>query len=374
MMIVPFLDLRAGYFELKDEIDQALLDSAGSGQYILGSEVHAFESRFATYCEADFAVGVGNGLDALRLALLAVGVGSGDEVIVPSNTFIGTWLAVTHCGATPVPVEPNEATYNIDTTRIEAAITSKCKAIVPVHLYGQPADLDPIGGIAKKHGLRVVEDAAQAHGASYKGRRIGAHSDAVAWSFYPAKNLGCFGDGGMVTTSNSAIADEVARLRNYGSHEKYLSESLGWNSRLDPLQAAVLNIKLDLLDEWNRRRSRIAKLYREAFLDLDIVLPTEPVHSLTSTSWHLFVVQVDCREDVIRALTDAGVGTLIHYPVPPHRQKAYSFSPNFRGLELPITQSQAQRVLSLPIGPHLKPTQVENVISHFRNALTGRRI
>ena len=374
MMMVPFLDVRESYLELKDGIDQALLGSAGSGQYILGPEVQTFESRFAAHCQADFAVGVGNGLDALRLALLAVGVGPGDEVIVPSNTFIGTWLAVTQCGAVPVPVEPHEVTYNIDTNRIEAAITSRCKAIVPVHLYGQPADLDPIGGIAKKHGLRVVEDAAQAHGASYKGRRIGAHSDAVAWSFYPAKNLGCFGDGGMVTTSDAAIADDIARLRNYGSREKYLSDSLGWNSRLDPLQAAILNIKLDLLDEWNRRRARIARLYRKAFLDLDVVLPTEPKHSTSSTSWHLFVVQVDDREEVIRVLTDSGVGTLIHYPVPPHRQRAYACSPRFRGLELPITQSQAQRVLSLPIGPHLKPAQVEIVIAHFRNAVTGRRI
>ena len=370
-MNVPFLDLRPAYLELRDRIDRALLSSAGSGQYILGPEVEAFEAKFASHCQADFAMGVGSGLDALRLALLAVGIKPGDEVIVPSNTFIGTWLAVTHCGAMPVPVEPLESTHNIDPSRIESAISARCRAIVPVHLYGQPADLAPISKLAEKYGLRVVEDAAQAHGASYGGRRLGAHSDAVAWSFYPGKNLGCFGDGGMVTTSNPEVASEVSSLRNYGSRKKYFNDELGWNSRLDPLQAAVLSVKLDVLDEWNLRRTRIAQHYSDAFRDLDVVLPEQHDHS--ASVWHLYVVQLDDRDGVRTKLTNAGIGTLIHYPVPPHLQKAYADAQFVGTQELPIAESLARRVLSLPIGPHLEKSQMETVVTQFRAAVAGRR-
>ena len=368
-MIVPFLDLRGSYHELREQIDRALVASVEAGQYILGPEVYAFERKFASYCQSDFAVGVGSGLDALRLSLLAVGVRPGDEVIVPSNTFIGTWLAVSHCGAVPVPVEPLESTCNIDPARIEMSISSRCRAIVPVHLYGQPADMKTIGGIAKKYGLRVVEDAAQAHGATHRGRRIGGHSDAVAWSFYPAKNLGGFGDGGMVTTSDPTVAEELALLRNYGSREKYIHSRLGWNSRLDPLQASILSIKLDVLDEWNSRRSCIAEMYMEAFRDLDVVLPEVLDHS--SSAWHLFVVQLNRREIVMKELTDAGIGTLIHYPVPPHRQETYANSQYFKDSEFPVAQSLSERVLSLPIGPHLEQSQVEKVVAHFRAAVLG---
>ena len=243
-MKIPFLDLSAAYRELKTEINAAVSRVLESGWYILGPEVEAFESEWAAYCEAKHAVGLANGLDALTLALRALDIGPGDEVIVPSNTYIATWLAVTGVGATPVPVEPDVATHNIDPARIEAAITSRTRALLPVHLYGQPADMDPILDIASRHGLRVIEDAAQAHGARYKGKRIGAHGDIVCWSFYPGKNLGALGDAGAITTNDTALAERVALLRNYGSRQKYVNEEAGVNSRLDPIQAAVLRVKL----------------------------------------------------------------------------------------------------------------------------------
>lgn len=347
-MKVPFLDLRAAYLELKPEIDAAIARVLDSGYYILGPEVEAFEAEFAVYCETQNAIGVANGLDALHLALLAMGVGPGDEVIVPSNTYIATWLAVSQCGATLVPVEPDERTYNIDPTRIEAAITSKTKVILPVHLYGQPADLDPILEIARKHGLRVLEDAAQAHGARYKGRRIGSHSDAVAWSFYPGKNLGALGDGGAVTTDDPDIADRIRVLRNYGSRVKYVNEVQGFNSRLDPLQAAVLRVKLRHLDNWNARRKDIASCYLNSLKSYEIILPytldyVDPV-------WHLFVVQTTRREELVRHLNDEGVQTLIHYPIPPHKQQAYNDMGFVSDSNL-IATKLSNHVLSLPIGP-----------------------
>jgi dTDP-4-amino-4,6-dideoxygalactose transaminase len=257
-MNIPFLNLSAAYRELKEEIDAVVFRSMASGHYIGGQEVESFENDFSTYCCAAHAVGVANGLDALHLALRAMDVGPSDEVIVPSNTYIATWLAVSQCGATPVPVEPDARTYNIDPARIEAAITPRTKVILPVHLYGQPADMDTILAIARKHGLRVLEDGAQAHGARYKGQRLGAHGDAVAWSFYPGKNLGAMGDGGAVTTNDPQVAERIRMLRNYGSRVKYVNEVQGYNSRLDPLQAAILRVKLVHLEEWNARRGAIA--------------------------------------------------------------------------------------------------------------------
>ncbi len=245
--------------------------------YIGGQEVEAFEHEFAAYTETHHCVSVANGLDALHLALRAMDIGAGDEVIVPSNTYIATWLAVSQCGAIPVPVEPLESTYNIDPDRIEAAITPRTRAIIPVHLYGQPADLDPILALAHKHGLRVVEDAAQAHGARYKGKRIGGHGDVVAWSFYPGKNLGALGDAGAVTTNNAEITDRIRVLRNYGSRVKYVNEVQGYNSRLDPVQAAVLRVKLKVLDAWNTRREKIAARYTAALAETNLVLPAVPM-------------------------------------------------------------------------------------------------
>jgi len=293
-MKIPFLDLKAAYSELQPEIDEAVKRVLESGWYILGKEVDEFEREYAAFCEAKYCVGLANGLDALHLGLLALGVKEGDEVIVPSNTYIATWLAVSHCGATPVPVEPNESTYNIDPALIEAAITPRTKVILPVHLYGQPADLDPILAIARKHGLKVLEDGAQAHGARYKGKRIGAHGDIVAWSFYPGKNLGAYGDGGAVTTNDAEIADNIRQLRNYGSHIKYINDIKGFNSRLDPMQAAILSVKLKVLDDWNARRTNIANRYHDELVNSGLMLPFTP--DWAEPVWHLYVVQHPKRD------------------------------------------------------------------------------
>lgn len=365
-MKIPFLDIAAAYHELQSEIDAAVSRSLASGWYVGGPEVDAFEQEFAVYTGAQQCVGVANGLDALHLALRAMDVGPGDEVIVPSNTYIATWLAVSQCGAIPVPVEPNTRTFNIDPALIEAVITPKTRVILPVHLYGQPADMEPILAIARKHGLRVLEDGAQAHGARYKGQRLGAHGDAVAWSFYPGKNLGAMGDGGAVTTNDSQIADRVRVLRNYGSRTKYVNEVRGYNSRLDPLQAVILRIKLGKLDEWNARRSIIAKRYQQGLANTCLVLPhavdfAEPV-------WHLYVVQHPQRGEVQQALADAGVGTLVHYPIPPHLQQAYAPG-GFEEDAFPIARRMADEVLSLPMGPHLQPAEIDAVIEVTRKVV-----
>ncbi len=358
--MIHFLDLGAAYRELQSEIDAVVARSLASGYYIGGPEVEAFEVEFATYCDVTQAVGVANGLDALHLALRAMDVGMGDEVIVPSNTYIATWLAVSQCGATPVPVEPDACTYNIDPARIEAAITPRTKVILPVHLYGQPADMDPILAIARKHGLRVLEDGAQAHGARYKGQRLGAHGDAVAWSFYPGKNLGAMGDGGAVTTNDAQLADRIRVLRNYGSRVKYVNEVQGYNSRLDPLQAAILRVKLSHLDEWNSRRSAIAALYQQGLVGCGLTLPFVP--DWAEPAWHLYVVQHTLRDVLQKTLADVGVGTLIHYPIPPHRQQAYAQAGWPQGA-FPLTERMADQVFSLPIGPHLQPDQVDLLIA-----------
>jgi dTDP-4-amino-4,6-dideoxygalactose transaminase len=348
--VIPFLDLRPAYEELRNEIEAAVQRVLRSGRYVLGAEVDDFENDYAAYCEAKYAVGVASGIDALHLALIAMDIGPGDEVIVPSHTFIATWLAVTRCGAKPIAVEPDEATYNIDPQRIEAAITPRTKAIVPVHLYGLPADLDPICAVARKHGLRVVEDAAQAHGARYKGRRIGAQGDAAAWSFYPGKNLGAMGDGGAVTTNDGEIAERIRLLRNYGSSVKYVNDVQGYNSRLDAIQAAILRVKLKVLDRWNERRRETAAAYAKELSGSDLILPRVP--DWASPSWHLYVVRHIRRDELQRRLADRGMETLIHYPIPPHLQHAYADLRLGRGA-FPIAERIADSVLSLPIGPHL---------------------
>jgi len=362
-MNIPFLDLGAAYCELKSEIDVAVARSMASGYYIGGPELESFEVEFAVYCGSTHAVGVANGLDALNLALRAMDVGPGDEVIVPSNTYIATWLAVSQCGATPVPVEPNASTYNIDPALIEAAITRRTKVILPVHLYGQPADMDPILAIARKHNLRVLEDGAQAHGARYKGQRLGAHGDAVAWSFYPGKNLGAMGDGGAVTTNDAQLADRIRVLRNYGSRVKYVNEVQGYNSRLDPLQAAILRVKLAHLDKWNARRSAIATRYQLSLADYGLTLPHVP--DWAEPAWHLFVVQHPQRDALHKALAEVGVGTLIHYPIPPHLQQAYLHLGWKQGA-FPLAERMANQVLSFPIGPHMDAVQVTSVIGIAR--------
>lgn len=358
--MIPFLDLKAPYVELRAQIDEAIERVVTSGWYILGAEVEAFEAEYAGYCGATHCVGLANGLDALHLALRAMEVGPGDEVIVPSNTYIATWLAVSQCGAIPVPVEPVEATYNLDPAKLEAAITSRTKVILPVHLYGQPADLDPILDIARLHGLRVLEDGAQAHGARYKGKRLGAHGDAVAWSFYPGKNLGALGDGGAVTTDDAALADRIRVLRNYGSRVKYVNEVQGYNSRLDPIHAAVLRAKLPYLDAWNDRRSDLAQRYLVGLAGSSVILPTVPAWA--DPVWHLFVIRHPQRDTLQQRLRDAGVDTLIHYPIPPHRQQAYAGAA-WPENAWPLASLLADEVLSLPIGPHLHPDQVDTIVA-----------
>lgn len=358
--MIPFLDLKAPYFELKQELDETIARVVGSGWFIGGTEVDQFEESYADHCSAAHAIGVANGLDALHLALRAMDVGPGDEVIVPSNTYIATWLAVSQCGATPVPVEPDKRTYNINPTLIEAAITPRTKVILPVHLYGQPADMDPILALARKHGLRVLEDGAQAHGARYKGQRIGAHGDAVAWSFYPGKNLGAMGDGGAVTTNDAHLADRIRVLRNYGSRVKYVNEVQGYNSRLDPLQAAVLRVKLGHLDEWNARRSAIAARYQQGLTACGLTLPHVP--DWAEPVWHLYVVQHAQRDTLQQTLSQAGIGTLIHYPIAPHQQAAYA-SLGFGEGAFPIAERIHAEVLSLPISPHMTLEQASQVIA-----------
>ena len=361
--MIPFLDLKAPHVELREEINAAIARVVDSGWYILGPEVDAFETEYAAYCEANYCIGLANGLDALHLALRAMDVGPGDEVIVPSNTYIATWLAVSQCGATPVPVEPDARTYNIDPALIEAVITPRTKVILPVHLYGQPADMDPILAIASKHGLRVLEDGAQAHGARYKGQRIGAHGDAVTWSFYPGKNLGALGDGGAVTTNDPELADRIRVLRNYGSRVKYVNEVQGYNSRLDPLQAAVLRVKLAHLDAWNARRAAVAAAYLQGLGGSGMVLPHVP--EWASPAWHLFVVRHPQRDALQQRLSEAGVGTLIHYPIPPHKQAAYA-NAGFAPEAFPLASQMADEVLSLPMGPHLTIDDATAVVAVAR--------
>ena len=367
-MSVPFLDLAAAYREIQAELESAVLASLRSGWYIGGKDVEAFEQEFATFTETQHCVGVANGLDALRLSLVAMEIGAGDEVIVPSNTFIATWLAVSQSGATPIPVEPLESTYNLDPSRIEAAITPRTKAILPVHLYGQPADLDPMLELARRHGLRILEDAAQAHGARYKGKRIGAHGDAVAWSFYPGKNLGALGDAGAVTTNDPELADRVRLLRNYGSRTKYVNDVKGYNSRLDPVQAVVLRVKLRHLDEWNGRRAAIAARYTAELAGVGLVLPEVP--KWAEPVWHVYVVQHTERDRLQEALLEAGIGTLIHYPIPPHLQKAY-WDAGYVAGRFPIAESMANRLLSLPMGPQLDNVGVMAAIVALKAAAHG---
>jgi dTDP-4-amino-4,6-dideoxygalactose transaminase len=366
MTAVPFLELKPAYDELKSEIDDAIARVLESGWYIGGSETERFERDFATYCGAAECVGVGNGLDALHLALKAFDIGPGDEVVLCSHGFIATNLAVSLAGATAILVEPDPATRNLDPDRIAAAVTPRTKALLPTHLYGFPADIDPIMQVAEEHGLVVIEDAAQAHGATYKGRRIGSHGHAVAWSFYPTKNLGALGDAGAVTTRDPEAAARIRRLGNYGSTRKYVHEVRGMNSRLDPLQASALGVKLRHLDEWNGRRSAIAERYLRAFEGLPIGLPQVP--NWAGPAWHLFVITAPDRTALADKLAADGIETLIHYPCPAHLQAAYTDLDMDAG-SYPIAERLAEEVLSLPIGPHMSDSDVEAVIAATRKAL-----
>lgn len=365
-MNIPFLDLQATYVELKEELDEAVSRVLSSGWYILGAEVAAFEREFAEYVGVKHCIGVGNGLDALYLSLRALGVGPGDEVIVPSNTYIATWLAVSYTGATPVPVESDPRTYNLDPERVEDAITQRTRAIIPVHLYGQPADMEPIMAVAQRCGISVLEDAAQAHGARYKGKPVGSLGHAAGWSFYPGKNLGAFGDGGAVTTNDDDLADQIRVLRNYGSREKYVHEAVGVNSRLDEIQAAVLRVKLRHLDAWNERRRKVARTFLTELADTGLTLPYVP--EWVTPVWHLFVVSTQWRDALKQMLHEAGVGTLVHYPIAPHLQAAYRHLRLGTGMA-PQVETTSRQVLSLPMGPHLDDSQLQHTIGAIRRSM-----
>jgi dTDP-3-amino-3,4,6-trideoxy-alpha-D-glucose transaminase len=352
---VPFLDVQATYKELQHELDAAYRRVMATGQYILGEEVEAFEAEFAAYCGVQHCVAVGNGLDALHILLRVFGIGPGDDVIVPAHTFIATWLAVRMTGANLVPVDVDPGTRTIDVAAVSRAVTRRTRAILPVHLYGAPADMDPLRLIAREHDIRILEDAAQAHGATYHGRRVGALGDAAAWSFYPGKNLGAFGDGGAITTDDYAIADVARTFRNYGSRSKYVHDIPGVNSRLDSLQAAFLRTKLAYLDKWNARRRVIAEAYLARLQGIPgLTLPTTLDDS--GPVWHLFVIEHHLRDELGRLLAERGIGTLIHYPQPPHLSGAF-LNLGFGNGSFPVAEHLANSVLSLPMGPHLTTEQ-----------------
>lgn len=361
MIRVPFLDIGRLHGALREQLDDAYARVMSSGWFIMGPELEAFETEFADFCGVRHCIGVSNGLDALHLLLRAYGIGVGDEVIVPSNTFIATWLAVSQCGATPVPVEPDIENHDLAPELISASITSRTRAIIPVHLYGQPADMDPINELAQKHGLIVIEDAAQAHGAKYKGRRVGSLGHAAATSFYPGKNLGALGDGGAVLTNDKAIAEKIRLLRNYGSAIKYKHDLAGYNNRLDELQAAFLRVKLKVLDDWNAKRKDVAKAYSACLDGFQGKLPLVP--SYADPVWHLYVIRTEHRDAMKAYLEKNGVATVIHYPIPPHLQTCYAGGSYGK---LPIAEQLAGEVLSLPMSPDISSREIQLVVDSIR--------
>jgi len=359
-----FLDLAVLHSSIREELDEAYHRVMDSGWFITGEELRLFEEEFARYCHAKYAVGVANGLEALHLILRACEVGKGDEVIVPANTFIATWLAVSQVGARPVPVEPDERTYNIDPAKVEARITSNTKAIIAVHLYGQMADMPALQEIANRHGLKLIEDAAQAHGATVYGRMAGSIGHAAGFSFYPGKNLGALGDGGAVTTNDEELAEQIRLLRNYGSKTKYQHEIAGYNSRLDELQAAFLRVKLKHLESWNAQRRAQAEYYSRHLSRCDKVV-TPYVPECANPVWHLYVIRTKSRESLQAWLTEGGIQTQIHYPVAPHMQGAYATDQVASEGELPISEKLHREVLSLPMGPHITETMQKAVVDRI---------
>lgn len=364
-MEIPFADLRPMHDELRSELDAAYKKVMDNSWFIQGKELEAFETEFAAYVGVKHCIGVATGLDALYLVLKAYGIGSGDEVIVPSNTFIATALAVSYAGATPVFVEPKMETFNIDASRIETAITSKTKAIMAVQLQGRCCDMDEINRIAKKYGLKVIEDAAQAHGAKYKGKKAGALGDAAGFSFYPGKNLGALGDGGCVTTNDDELAAKVRALGNYGSDYKYHHIYKGTNSRLDEIQASFLRVKLPYLDKWNEFRRKIAKRYLAEIKNPLIKLPLE-ISADYEHIYHVFVIRCDKRDELEKYLLDNGVHTVKHYPIPMHMQRAYADLEIAEG-KLPIAEEISRTVLSIPMYYGMKDDQVDFVINKLNN-------
>lgn len=360
--MIPFLDLQQVNARHADELMAALQRVVRSGWYVLGEETAELERAFARYCGVEHCIGVANGLEALQLILLGYGIGAGDEVIVPSHTFIATWLAVSHTGAQPVPVECEPRYYTLDPSQLERAITSRTRAIIAVHLYGHPADMDAIRAVAQRHAVIVIEDAAQAHGAQLRGRRVGGLSDAAAFSFYPGKNLGALGDGGAITTQDAKLNETLRKLRNYGSSQKYQHDVMGLNSRLDELQSAVLRVKLRDLDQDNRARRALAAQYCALLQNSGVELPA--VHPEVEPAWHLFVVRSAQRDALQEHLRKNGIGTLVHYPTPCHRQGAYRHA---TWPSLPEAERYAREVLSLPMYPTLRPQDIEEVAAAIRS-------
>lgn len=361
---VPFLDLKGQYAQIKDEVNAAIQKVLDSCAFVLGPSVKEFEENYAGFCGVKHCVAVDTGTSALHLALLAAGVGPGDEVITAANTFIATCEAISYCGARPVLVDADPVTYTLDPGLLEAAITQKTKAIVPVHLYGRPADMDAINAVAKAHKLAVIEDACQAHGATYKGKRAGSLGLAGCFSFYPGKNLGAYGEGGAIVTNDDALAEDMRRRRDHGSMQKYHHDVIGYNYRLEGIQGAVLNVKLAHLPKWNELRQAHANRYRELLADANLVLP--PADDDALSVYHLFVVQVDDRSRFQEDMRDEGVGTLIHYPIPVHKQKAYADQtwPSF-----PVTERMAGRIVSLPMFPELTDKQIQHVANVARHSV-----
>ncbi len=357
-MMIPFVDLKAQYRSIKAEVDAAIQRVLDNTSFILGREVEAFEAAFAEYVGAKFCVGLSNGTAAVQLAVTACGLAAGDEVIVPANTFFATAEGVSTAGAMPVFVDADPVSYNIDAHKIEAAITDRTRAIMPVHLYGQPADLDPIFELAAKHDLIVIEDAAQAHGSEYKSRRVGALGRAGCFSFYPGKNLGAYGEGGAVVTDDEEVARRLRLLRDHGSERKYHHEIIGYNFRLEGLQGAVLSVKLKYLDGWNALRREHAARYDELLRESGLTLPLEMEYA--RHVYHLYVVQTDERDALQTSLNEAGVQTGVHYPIPIHLQPAYA-SLGHKAGDFPEAESQASRVLSLPMFAELTDEQIESV-------------
>jgi dTDP-4-amino-4,6-dideoxygalactose transaminase len=358
MKNIPFLDLKEINGKILSELTETAAKVIESGWYILGDSLHNFETNFAKYCGVSDCIGVANGLDALKIILKAMDIGKGDEVIVPANTFIATLLAVSNVGATPILVEPHEKTFNINPDLIEEKISSKTKAIIPVHLYGQLASMEKIKPIAQKYNLKIIEDSAQAHGAKHENIIAGRFGDAAAFSFYPGKNLGALGDGGAITTNDPQLAEKIRTISNYGSQKKYEHIVKGVNSRLDELQAAFLDIKLKYLNEENDKRRSVAKYYRENISNPLIELPQVEFNE-ESHVWHLFVIRCKNREKLQNYLKNKGIQTLIHYPIPPHKQLAYK---NINILDLPITEKIHKEVLSLPVSPVIKDNEVEYIV------------
>lgn len=365
---IKYLDLQAQYRAIQPEIDAAIHEVIENSAFVLGKAVADFETSFAAYCHVDHCVGVNSGTSALLLAMRGLEIGAGDEVITAANTFIATVSAIALSGAKPVLVDVDPVSRNIDPERIEAVVTPRTKAIVPVHLYGRTADMDPILDIAKRHDLYVVEDAAQAHGAEYKGRRAGSMGVAAGFSFYPGKNLGAYGEAGAITTNNAALAARLRQLRDHGSREKYYHDMLGYNARMEGIQGAVLNVKLRHLDDWNRQRNRVAKSYDRALADVPVTRPS--FHDDCVQVFHIYAIETDRRDELQATLREQGIPTIIHYPIPVHRQKAFA-TLGYKPGEFPVTERLCKEVLSLPMYPEFTDEQVGVVAEAIRRFFTG---